>query len=60
MKKKLLTLLAVLALPVAAATGYAVHASASTCACGSVCPCDSCDGSGDCGDCGGGCAHNTP
>jgi hypothetical protein len=59
-KHKLLTFFAFLVLPIAAATGYAVHASASACACGSACLCDACDGSGDCGDCGGGCEHNTP
>ena len=59
-KQKFLAFVTLLALPLAAATGYAVHASASSCACGASCPCDACDGSGDCGDCGGGCAHNAP
>ena len=59
-KKKLLTFLAILALPVAAATGFAIRANASDCGCGATCPCEACDGSGDCGDCAGGCAHNTP
>lgn len=60
-KKKLLTFLAILALPIAAATGFALRAEASNCACGAACACESCDGDcSDCDACAGGCDHHTP
>ncbi|MBK7154263.1 MAG: hypothetical protein IPH72_21195 [Sandaracinaceae bacterium] len=59
-KKKFLTFLAILALPIAGATGYALRANASDCGCGAACACDVCDGGGDCSACAGGCDHNAP